>query len=210
MDAERAKLSELQTNHEALSKELAAAKAEELNQRRELVHASDELEQLKRKHANEVMDLEMEMKRKERELREAKEDLQTCRDDLERERETVTTLKATVSHQSTTQLTLTTQVTALQAQICALQAALDQSSYNGTNLSVELDRARRRIAELEDETRKAETLRRKLHNMVQELKARKSSFYHITSINRFLGQYTRLLSRKTCPSFGCIPTERIT
>lgn len=172
MDAERAKLAELQDSHMALSKELAAARSEELNQRREFSHVSDELEQLKRRHANEVMDLEMEIKKKEREMRELKEDLRMCQSDLERERDTAATLKSTISHQSNAQLTLTTQITALQAQITALQTALDQSSNNGSHLSVELERERRRVAELEEETRKAETLRRKLHNMVQELKVR--------------------------------------
>ncbi|KAJ3541552.1 hypothetical protein NM688_g6068 [Phlebia brevispora] len=138
--------------------------------------------QLKRKHANEVMDLEMDIKRKERELREAKEDSRMYQSDLERERETVTMLKSTISQQSTTQLTLSTQVTALQAQIGALQSALNQSSNNGTQLTVELEWARRRIAELEDETRKAETQRRKLHNIIQELKGNIRVFCRVRPI----------------------------
>ena len=90
--------------------------------------------------------------------------------DLERERDTISSLKATISTQSTAQVSMTGQVNALQAQLSAMQTALDQSSNNGTSLLVELEREKRRVAELEEETLKAETLRRKLHNMVQELK----------------------------------------
>ncbi|KAI0689513.1 kinesin-domain-containing protein [Cytidiella melzeri] len=170
MEAEQRKLEGLQSDHQALSKELTEARSQELSQRRELVNVSDELEALKRKHANELMDLEMEIKKKEREIRELKEDLRLCQEDLDRERDSVKTLKSTVSHQSTTQLTLTTQVTALQAQLSALQGALDMSCNSSSQLKLELEAERKRVAELAEENRAAETLRRKLHNMVQELK----------------------------------------
>ncbi len=180
MESERAKLSELQANHNALSRELAVAKSQEMNQRQELSNASDELEQMKRRHANELMDMDMDMKKKERMIRELKDDLRMCQSDLERERETVTTLKSTLSHQSTTQLTLSTQVTALRAQLSALQATLDVTSNSGTQLQMQLETERRRVAELEQETRQAETIRRKLHNMVQELKVCASLMIMIT------------------------------
>ncbi|KAI0080229.1 kinesin-domain-containing protein [Panus rudis PR-1116 ss-1] len=170
MEAERAKVAELQENHLALSRELAAAKTQEINQRRELVNASDEIDQLKKRHANEVMDLEMALKRKERENRELQEDLRVCKSDLEREREMNTTLKATIAQQSTSQITFTTQITALQAQVTALQTALDVCNNQKSQVEYNIESAQKRIAELEDETRKAEMVRRKLHNMVQELK----------------------------------------
>ncbi|KAK7687671.1 hypothetical protein QCA50_008886 [Cerrena zonata] len=72
MEAERTKVAELQANHLALSRELSQAKTQEINQRRELGMASEELDQLKKRHANEIMDLEMDLKRKERENRELK------------------------------------------------------------------------------------------------------------------------------------------
>ncbi|KAI0342964.1 kinesin-domain-containing protein [Trametopsis cervina] len=170
MEAEQRKVEELQTDHKTLSKELTEARTLELTQRRELVNVSDELDALKRRHANEIMDLEAEIKRKDRDIRELKEDLRLCQEDLDRERESVKTLKSTVSHQSTTQLTLTTQITALQAQLSALQSALDMSCNSSSQLKLELESERQRVAELQEENRAAETLRRKLHNMVQELK----------------------------------------
>lgn len=179
LESEQRKLEGLQTDHQALTKELADARNLELNQRRELVTVNDELEALKRKHANEIMDLEMEIKKREREIRELKEDLRLCQEDLERERDSVKTLKSTVSQQSTAQLTLTTQVSALQAQLSALQSALDMSCNSSSQLKLELESERKRVAELEDENRAAETLRRKLHNMVQELKVRSFSSFHL-------------------------------
>ena len=172
MEAEQKKLEELKADHNNLSKELADARSLEMNQRRELVNVSDELEALKRKHANELLDLEAEIKKKEREIRELKEDLRLCEDDLERERETVKTLKSTVSLQSNTHLTLTTQVTALQTQVSTLQTALDTTTTSSSQLRMDLEKERQRVAELEEETRAGEMLRRKLHNMVQELKVR--------------------------------------
>lgn len=202
MDAERAKLAELHDHHIALSKELHDARSKELDQLRELSSASDQLETLKRKHANELMDLEADIKKKERRIRELEEDLRLAQDDLDRERETTRTLKGTVSQQSTTQLTLTTQVTALQAQLTALQAALDMSSNNGSQLRLELETERKRVAELEQETQAAETLRRKLHNTIQELKVSVITLSSHSLDLSSLGQYTRLLSSEARSPFG--------
>ena len=167
MDAERTKREELEANHHAL---LASTKSQELSQRRELDTALDELETLKRKHANDILDWETEIKRKERQIRELEEDIRLRDEDLERERETVKTLRATVSQQATAQLTLNSQVTALQAQVTAVQIALDNSSNSAAELALKLEAAERRIAEQAQEIAEAETHRRKLHNMVQELK----------------------------------------
>lgn len=167
MEAERAKREELEANHHAL---LASTKSQELNQRRELDSALDEIEALKRRHANEQLDWETETKRKERQIRELEEDIRLRDEDLERERDTVKALRTTVSQQATAQLTLNSQVSALQAQVAAVQIALDNSSNNAAELALKLEAAERRIAEQAQEIREAEAHRRKLHNMVQELK----------------------------------------
>ncbi|KAG6830234.1 hypothetical protein H0H87_008791 [Tephrocybe sp. NHM501043] len=163
MEAERAKVAELQENHAAMSKELAAARNQEMTQRRELVHASDEIEGLRKKHAREVQDLEMDMKQKDREIREVNEDLRLCRGDLDREREAVTSLKATLALQSTAHLTLTTQNQLLQAQV-------DAHGRMIADLTTKLEAAERLAEEKVREAREGEIVRRKLHNMVQELK----------------------------------------
>ncbi|TDL23801.1 kinesin-domain-containing protein [Rickenella mellea] len=182
MESERAKVAELQQNHMALSSELAAAKSQEMSQRRELVNASDEIENLKKKHAREVTDLEMDARKKDREMRDLKEDLRLVQSDLDRERETVSQLKATITHQSTAHLTLTTQNSSLQAQLTALQSAIDVSSSSVSQLRLDLESSQRRIADLEAEVRESETVRRKLHNMVQELKGNIRVFCRVRPI----------------------------
>ncbi|KAF8074523.1 kinesin-domain-containing protein [Lyophyllum atratum] len=163
MEAERAKVAELQENHSVISRELAAARNHDLNQRRELVHASDEIEGLKKRHAREVMDLEMDVKQRAREAREVGEDLRLCRGDLERERDAVSALKATLAMQSTAHLTLTTQNQLLQAQVEAQTRLVAE-------LTAKLEGAERDVEEMKKEVVEGEIVRRQLHNMVQELK----------------------------------------
>ncbi|KAF5386125.1 hypothetical protein D9615_002176 [Tricholomella constricta] len=163
MEAERAKVAELQENHAAISRELAAARNHDLNQRRELVHASDEIEGLKKRHAREILDLEMDVKQRERENREVKEDLRLCRADLERDREAVSALKSTLAMQSTAHLTLTTQNQLLQAQ-------LDANARLVAELTAKLEETELKLEEKTREVTDGEIVRRRLHNMVQELK----------------------------------------
>ncbi|KAG1767561.1 P-loop containing nucleoside triphosphate hydrolase protein [Suillus occidentalis] len=170
MDAERAKVAELEANHRALSLELANAKSLELDKRRELVSASDEIEKLRIKHAREIMELEMEVKSKAREARELADELRLAKSDLERERDSVSNLKATLSHQSTSHITLNAQINALQAQKAAMQTQLDAVMTTSSDRTLELETANRRILDLEQDARESEMVRRKLHNMVQELK----------------------------------------
>ncbi|KIL56904.1 hypothetical protein M378DRAFT_188507 [Amanita muscaria Koide BX008] len=170
MEAERTKVAELQANHAALSRELVQAKTDELSQRRELVLASDEIEKLRKAHAKEVMELEMELRRREREVRETSEDLRVCNSDLEREREQVGLLKGSVASQATAQIALTSQNTALQAQVSALQTQVDNYARTISEMRIKLEESDREVAELKLEAMESEMIRRKLHNTVQELK----------------------------------------
>ncbi|KAF8573591.1 kinesin-domain-containing protein [Ramaria rubella] len=170
MEAERAKVQELQAFHTHLSKQLAESKTVEIEQRRNLINASDELNALAKKHAREIMDLEMERTKLQREVRELKEEVRVGQSDLTRERESVSILKNTISQQSTSQLSLQTQITALQATNSSLHASLAAVTSQTGDLGFQLENANVRIAELEKELREAETIRRKLHNTVQELK----------------------------------------
>ncbi|KAG5222606.1 kinesin nuclear fusion protein [Salix suchowensis] len=125
---------------------------------------------MKSRHARELMDLEMDVKKREREIQQLQEDLRLCRGDLERERETVSTLKSTISHQSNARIALGTENHALQSQKTALQAELDMYLATVSSLNLKLEASQKEIDVLKHETMEAETARRKLHNMVQELK----------------------------------------
>ncbi|PFH53260.1 hypothetical protein AMATHDRAFT_73463 [Amanita thiersii Skay4041] len=204
MEAERTKLTELQENHATLSKELANAKSQGLSQRRELVLASDEIEKMKKAHAKEVMELEMDLRRKEREAREVAEDLKICRNDLEGEREQVATLKGTIAQQATTQITLTSQKTALQAKVNALQAQIDEYTRNLSNLQHKLQNAETEVTILRHEAMESETVRRKLHNMVQELKGNIRVFCRVRPV--LPSDLTALVASD---SLDTLPTEEI-
>ncbi|KAF9440576.1 kinesin-domain-containing protein [Macrolepiota fuliginosa MF-IS2] len=170
MASERNKVAALQANHAQLSRDLAAARTQELNHRRELVGFSDEVDALKKKHAKEVMDLEMDVKKRDRELREVKEDLALARGDLEREREVVGGLKNTLNQQSTAHMALEAQVQAMQAQNSLLQNQNDDFAHTVAEYQLQLESNEKKIAELKNEILESEIVRRKLHNMVQELK----------------------------------------
>lgn len=182
MAAEKTKVAELQANHALLSQQLAAARTQELNQRRELVGFSDELEQMRKKHQREIGDLEMEVKRREREVREVGEELRMCKENLDRERENVTTLKSMISQQTTEHVQLTTQVQALHAQNTTLQNQNDAFARTLEEYKLQSETNDRRIAELKKEILESEIVRRKLHNMVQELKGNIRVFCRVRPI----------------------------
>jgi len=170
LDAERAKFVEIQESQQVLANQLAAAKELDINRRAELNIASDEIANLKKKHAREMTDLEIELDKKNRMLREANEELRECRSDLDRERETVSTLRATVTHQANAQLTITAENTALKAQVSALQSQVESGSCQNSDLTLKVGNMQKELEALRWEAMESEAIRRKLHNMVQELK----------------------------------------
>lgn len=170
MDAERAKVAEIQADHRTLSRELASSKEAELDKRRMLVDSSEELEKLRLKHAKEMLEFEVQLQKRANEIRQLSEDLRLAKEDLDRERASVTSLKSIVSNQSAAQITLNAQMNALQTEKNALQAQLDTVTSAASQQDLDHGSALRRIAFLEQEARDGEMVRRKLHNMVQELK----------------------------------------
>ncbi|KAL6306189.1 P-loop containing nucleoside triphosphate hydrolase protein [Sparassis latifolia] len=170
MESERTKREELEASHQALYRQLAAAKSHEDSQRKELDIASDELQQIRRRHEREISELEEDARRHQRELRDVREELRLCQGDLDREREVTSNLKSTVSLQSTAQLSLTAQISALQADNSALQAELQRLLGVKSDLTLQIETLEKEAENLRREGREGESMRRKLHNMVQELK----------------------------------------
>ena len=67
-------------------------------------------------------------------------------------------------------LTLETQLSASQALTRELQAEVEARLSSNSGLRLKLDRAEKTITRLEAEAHENELVRRRLHNMVQELK----------------------------------------
>lgn len=102
------------------------------------------------------------------------------------------TLQQQLADQSTQHMTIAAQLTASQAHNNALQTEVERATLAVSAMKAELEAGRqtaadaeelaenrikdaqaecdRRVAEIEEELRAAETIRRKLHNQVQELK----------------------------------------
>lgn len=170
LDAERAKVAEIQADHRALYHKFASSREAELDKRRQLVDSTEELEKLRAKHEKEILEFEMQLQKRANEIRQLSEDLRVAKGDLDRERASVASLKSMVSNQSAAQITLNAQMNALQTEKNALQAQLDTVASTASQQNLDHESALRRIAFLEQEAREAEAVRRKLHNMVQELK----------------------------------------
>ncbi|OXG62068.1 kinesin family member C1 [Cryptococcus neoformans c8] len=191
-EAEQAKISTLQSSQESLQALLQSTQTTERAARLDLTSASEEIAALRSSHAREIDELERTIARKEREKKNLEDELRDGRDELSRERDIVRTLKFQLAEQSTKHLTLEAQLSASQTQLTNLQSEVERATLAVSAMKAELqvgqDRAHdaemkaekkvreaeeerdRRIAEIEEELRTAETIRRKLHNQVQELK----------------------------------------
>ncbi|XAO25092.1 hypothetical protein I312_103901 [Cryptococcus bacillisporus CA1280] len=191
-EAEQAKISTLQSSQESLQALLQSTQMTERAARLDLTSASEEIAALRSSHAREVDELERTIARKDREKKNLEDELRDGRDELSRERDIVRALKVQLAEQSTRHLTLEAQLSASQTQLTNLQSEVERATLAVSAMKAELqvgqDRARdaelkaekkvreaeeerdRRIAEIEEELRTAETIRRKLHNQVQELK----------------------------------------
>jgi kinesin family member C1 len=163
MDAERAKVAQLQS-------QMTVTRNQELNQRRELDSMIEELDAMRKKHARELMELEMDMRKKERENRELQEDVKCFKSDLDLEREKVSQLKATISNQSTADLARGAQMNALQAQLTTLQSTYAATVSQNAQLQLEMEVLHKDKERLRQEVIDGEMVRRKLHNTIQELK----------------------------------------
>ncbi|WRT69051.1 uncharacterized protein IL334_006034 [Kwoniella shivajii] len=192
LEREQAKISSLQMSQVDLQALLQSTQNTEREARRDLSSASEELAAVRAAHAREVDDLERTVARKDREKRGLEDEMRESRDELSRERDIIRQLKQTLAEQSTQHLTLSAQLQASQTQLNLLQAEVERATLSVSSMKAELavgqDTARkaeeiaevkiteaeeerdRRIAEIEEELRAAETIRRKLHNQVQELK----------------------------------------
>jgi hypothetical protein len=105
-------------------------------------------------------------------------------------------------------LTLETQLSASQALTRELQAEVESRLSSNSNLRLKLDRAEATIERLEAEAHENELVRRKLHNMVQELKG--ESRPRPRSLAYFLLRQPNLMRRQhpsLCPRSPTAPNR---
>nr|ODN90487.1 kinesin family member C1 [Cryptococcus depauperatus CBS 7841] len=204
LEQEQAKISSLQTSQADLQTLLQSTQSTERAARLNLNSAHEEIQALRASHSREIDELERTIARKEREKRTLEDEVRDGRDELSRERETVRELKAHLAAQAIKHLTLEAQLSASQTQLASLQAEVERAALAVSAMKAELqvgqDRARdaetkakkkvlaaeekmdKRIAGIEEELRNAETIRRKLHNQVQDLKGNIRVFARVRPI----------------------------
>ena len=98
------------------------------------------------------------------------QELKNCRISLNSVEDELTALKGTLNRQSATVLDLESQIAALKAKLQAAQAEIISRSMQCDELTNKLTEANIIIEDLKTKLQEGETIRRKLHNTVQELK----------------------------------------
>lgn len=113
---------------------------------------------------------EVEFKKREEANRAVEESLQQLRADLSRERGVISDLRVKLSKSSTESCSLENTVRSLHAQVIFLESDSKSQSNAFVDLETRLQNALKSVLETNEKLRNEETLRRKLHNQVQELK----------------------------------------
>jgi kinesin family protein C1 len=147
-----------------------AAKNEEKAARANLSTAGEEIAELKSKHREQIDEFQSQLSRRDRERRDLEDDLKACRAELEAANGHVRDVKAALNAQAMSQITITAEVGTLRGTNEALKQELEERRLAMLEMKELVDKADERVKEIQEELRTAETIRRKLHNQVQELK----------------------------------------
>ncbi|CEJ62275.1 Putative Kinesin motor domain protein [Penicillium brasilianum] len=129
-----------------------------------------ELGQLTSKSALDIQRSEIEMDNKTREINAAKAQIQAIKADLERERKMTNDLRHNLDTATTNSVTLESTIRALKARIEFLEGGREEQSQAFEQCNQRMMDALAETEATKEKLRREETLRRKLHNQVQELK----------------------------------------
>ncbi|KAI9852272.1 MAG: kinesin-like nuclear fusion protein [Thelocarpon superellum] len=176
-----------------LDDEAATAKqrAEDEIRRLDQIHREDlrdlerrltaEMDDVQRRRSREIQELtdqqrlerqktDMEMEQKARQSGALTTELQQAQEELRQERALVQSLRSNVSETTAQTVTLESSIRALKARIDFLESDNKSQAQCYTDMEERLQKALNTTHETKEKLRKEETLRRKLHNQVQELK----------------------------------------
>lgn len=129
-----------------------------------------ELGQLTSKSALNIQKSEIELENKDREITMMNNQLQSLKADLDRERKTAQGLRQNLDTASSNSVTLESTIRALKARIEFLEGGREEQSQAFERCNREMMDALAETEAIKEKLRREETLRRKLHNQVQELK----------------------------------------
>ncbi|KAJ9094190.1 hypothetical protein QFC19_008041 [Naganishia cerealis] len=160
----------LKNGQQELQARLNTTQNDEREARRNLSTAGEEMAAMREKHRDEIDELERKLSKKERERKELEEDCKDLKGDLESCKGEVRDLKAALSAQATSQLTVQAELDTLRAINERQQHEIEKHILTVKRAEETAASANERVKEVEEDLRTAETIRRKLHNQVQELK----------------------------------------
>ncbi|RAK77638.1 putative kinesin family protein (KlpA) [Aspergillus fijiensis CBS 313.89] len=129
-----------------------------------------ELSQITSQSALDTQRTHAELEKKEREVATLQHDIHALKADLERERKANRDLRHNLDAASTNTVTMESSVRALKARIEFLESGREEQSQAFERLNQQMMDALAETNATKEKLRKEETLRRKLHNQVQELK----------------------------------------
>ncbi|KAI5780178.1 putative kinesin family protein [Peziza echinospora] len=158
--AERAHREAIESLERRLKQQIEDERAQRIREVNE-AHASFAAEKSK---------IENKMDSKWREIRMMKEELETVNRDLERERVINSGLRDNLTEQTTSSLSTETTIRTLKARMEMLEVDSKEKLHRMLELEAACRAAQEETASTKEKLRVEETLRRKLHNQVQELK----------------------------------------
>ncbi|KAL7654124.1 kinesin-like nuclear fusion protein [Aspergillus niger] len=164
----RRELESLASQHQEEIRELKRRFEHELEDER--AARLREISQMTSQTAIDTQKSNMELDKKEREIATLRDDMQALRAELERERKSNRDLRQNLDTASSNSVTLESSVRALKARIEFLESGREEQSQAFERLNQQMMDALAETNATKDKLRKEETLRRKLHNQVQELK----------------------------------------
>ncbi|KAL5001284.1 kinesin-like protein klpA [Aspergillus recurvatus] len=161
-------LDALKAQHESEIKELRRQFERELED--EKCARLRELNQIHSKTALDVQLSQIELDKTIKELAATRDDLQSLRTELERERKNTNNLRQNLDTAASNSVTLESTISALKARIEFLESGREEQSEAFERLNQQMMDAMAETNAAKEKLRREETLRRKLHNQVQELK----------------------------------------
>ncbi|KAL4803468.1 P-loop containing nucleoside triphosphate hydrolase protein [Aspergillus unguis] len=162
------KVDELKMKHESEVSELRRRFENELEDEK-----SARLREMNQLHSQTALNAQvsqMELSKTAKELATAQDDLQALRTELERERKNTNNLRQNLDTASSNSVTLESTISALKARIEFLESGREEQSEAFERLNQQMMDAAAETNAAKEKLRREETLRRKLHNQVQELK----------------------------------------
>lgn len=129
-----------------------------------------EISQVTSQNALDTQKVHLEVANKDRQIEALQRDLRAAHDDIEAEKLKNRELRGNLETSSSNTLTLESSIRALKARIEFLESGSQEQSQAFERLQKQLEDALAETNEAKEKLRKEETLRRKLHNQVQELK----------------------------------------